>query len=248
MLQPIEHVGTAADACARALRAAIVRGELPAGARLPGERELAASLGVNRGTLRTALRELSQAGLLSVQHGAGYVVRDYRATGGPDLVPALAELARHHGDLHKVARDLLLVRRHLAAALLEALGRRRPSRALLRALEEAVAAFAALAATTPLPSTLLLARADLAVVQALVNVTQSPVLALFVNPIGALLASLPELREAIYRAPAANAAGYAALLEGLRAWPTDLSAALSLLAERDEATLARLGSPQRRPR
>ncbi len=231
---------SASAACASRVRAAILRGELAAGARLPPERELAATFGVNRGTLRSALRELEGAGLLSVQHGSGYSVRDFRVSGGPALVPALADLARESGDLAAVAADLLLVRRALAGALVERLASQRLGRPALRVIEDALAAFAAAAAASPPASPATLAAADLAVVRALVAATDSAVLGLFVNPIASILERVPELRDAVYAEPATNVAAYRAVVDALRAG--DVPAALigGALEARDQATLARL--------
>lgn len=49
-------------------------GELPAGARLPSEAELAESYGVARGTVRRAVHELQTAGHVQAQHGVGRFV------------------------------------------------------------------------------------------------------------------------------------------------------------------------------
>ncbi|HET7010789.1 MAG TPA: GntR family transcriptional regulator [Anaerolineales bacterium] len=61
---------------AEALLGRIERGELVAGARLPPERELSESLGVNRLTLRRALRELEGRGLLRRSPGIGTFVAE----------------------------------------------------------------------------------------------------------------------------------------------------------------------------
>jgi GntR family transcriptional repressor for pyruvate dehydrogenase complex len=45
--------------------------EMQAGAKLPGERELARKLGVSRPSVREALRTLEQMGVLDTRHGAG---------------------------------------------------------------------------------------------------------------------------------------------------------------------------------
>src|SRR5512135_627319 len=119
--EPIAHREPAHQACEHALRRAILRGELAVGERLPPERELAAQFGVSRLTLRAALATLDAAGLISVRHGSGYVVRDFVRDGGPDLLPGLADLASERGDLPPIAADLLRVRRHLAHAALERL-------------------------------------------------------------------------------------------------------------------------------
>lgn len=58
----------------RALRDNIVTGRWPARARLPREPELAAELGVNRGTLRRALSALIASGLLVAVRGRGTFV------------------------------------------------------------------------------------------------------------------------------------------------------------------------------
>ncbi|HSO35136.1 MAG TPA: GntR family transcriptional regulator, partial [Labilithrix sp.] len=112
---------TAAAACTQALRDAILSGELPAGARLPPERELAERYGVTRLTLRSALARLGAEHLLSVRQGSGYTVRDYLRSGGLDLVGALASLAGTPREQLAIVRDLLLVRRQLARAMVERL-------------------------------------------------------------------------------------------------------------------------------
>jgi GntR family transcriptional repressor for pyruvate dehydrogenase complex len=52
----------------------IALGELAPGARLPGERELAASLAVSRGSVRDALGHLQSKSLIERTHGRGTVV------------------------------------------------------------------------------------------------------------------------------------------------------------------------------
>ncbi|MET8153247.1 PLP-dependent aminotransferase family protein [Actinoplanes sp. NPDC049668] len=56
------------------LRAAIAGGSLPAGARLPATRVLAAELGLSRGVVVEAYQRLTDEGLLSGRTGAGTVV------------------------------------------------------------------------------------------------------------------------------------------------------------------------------
>jgi len=58
------------------LRAAIVSGELTAGARLPSEQELMDAHGVARGTIRQAVNLLRGEGLVRTEHGRGTFVRD----------------------------------------------------------------------------------------------------------------------------------------------------------------------------
>ena len=54
----------------------ILRGILRPGERLPSERELAEKLAVSRPSLREALSELQQAGLLTARAGAGIFVAE----------------------------------------------------------------------------------------------------------------------------------------------------------------------------
>lgn len=53
----------------------IAAGRLPDGARLPPEREMAADLGIAVGTLRKALADLAEKGLLERRQGSGNYVR-----------------------------------------------------------------------------------------------------------------------------------------------------------------------------
>lgn len=56
------------------LQAAIVAGTLPAGARVPSVRELAAEAGVNPNTMQRALQDLEGRGLIQTQRTAGRTV------------------------------------------------------------------------------------------------------------------------------------------------------------------------------
>lgn len=69
------------------LRDEILRGDYRPGERLPPERDLAHSLGVNRGSVREALKQLEQMGLVSIRRGEGTTVRH--------LQEASVEVLRH---------------------------------------------------------------------------------------------------------------------------------------------------------
>lgn len=60
-----------APALAHELRAQVIDGRLPVRARVPSERDLAAALGVSRGTVGRAYGELSRTGFLRRAQGAG---------------------------------------------------------------------------------------------------------------------------------------------------------------------------------
>ena len=67
--------GPLARTLAAAVREAVVDGRLPAGTRLPSERELARVLDISRGTVVAALALLRDDGWLHTRHGSGSLVR-----------------------------------------------------------------------------------------------------------------------------------------------------------------------------
>ena len=66
---PLKH-----ERIARVLEDEIRRGSMPHGRRLPGETELATRFSVSRNTVRAALVELGQAGLIATRSGKGSFV------------------------------------------------------------------------------------------------------------------------------------------------------------------------------
>lgn len=83
-------------------------GELPPGAALPAERQLAEALGVSRPTVREAMQRLAHSGLVEVRQGGATVVRDFRRAAGLDLLPRLILRAGHLD--HDVLRSILEAR------------------------------------------------------------------------------------------------------------------------------------------
>lgn len=245
-LQPRE---SAVDACAASVREAILRGELRAGERLPPERELAESLGVSRLTLRAGLGKLASNGLLSVKHGSGYLVQDFHRTGGVELLPGLAALTTRREELATIAADLLRVRRHLAAAVLQQIAEK-PKRGVERRIGVTIDAFEAVVRADA-GDRQRVAAADLDIVAALIAETGSAVMALCLNPVVMVVAEIAPLRDAIYATPDHNVLGWRAL----QAWLAKPSVAtvdriVALLEENDRATVQRLGDarPARRGR
>jgi len=92
------------------LRRQILNGELAAGDRLPGERELAQKYDTNRNTLREAVRRLEQIRLVTVRHGQGVTVTDFRRTGTLELLAPLIETEPDLGELTHIVEDLLPAR------------------------------------------------------------------------------------------------------------------------------------------
>lgn len=236
---------SAVDGCARVLRDTILAGKLLPGDRLPAERELAAQLGVNRTTLRGALGQLEAAGLLSVRQGSGTVVRDWRRAGGPELIADLVRLAGASGP-RRVAGELLVLRRSLAATLLPRVIALASARQLKR-LDAAIEAFERQVEAHARPPAL--AEADLDIVAVLVELAQGEVLGLCANPVLRLLGELPALAEALYRDPESNLRAWQALAALVRARALDqLPDVLEVLRQHDEGTLRRLAPGPRRAR
>jgi DNA-binding FadR family transcriptional regulator len=243
-LAPLAPRASATVAAEQALRRAILDGTLSAGERLPPERELAGTLGISRLTLRAALATLSAAGLLAVRHGSGYVVQDFRETGGSDLLAGLVELAGERGALAASATDLLRVRRHLAAAVLDALAERPPHAAARRSVREAIDRFAEEAQAGAGPDRL--AVSDLAILRALLDATGSAILRACLNPVVAVVNGCAPLRAALYAEPTSNADGWRALAVWLdRPDAAAIPLLLTALAAHDRATIERVRKPRR---
>src|SRR3954470_19282920 len=91
----------------RDLRSQILKGVLKPSERLPGERELAAQYGTNRNTLREAVRKLEQARLVTVRHGQGVTVADFRKTGTLDLLSPFLQASLDGSEIAHVMEDIL---------------------------------------------------------------------------------------------------------------------------------------------
>ena len=112
MLKPVRKQSLS-DAVFAQLRDQIVNGEMPPGSPLPAERVLCEALGVNRGSVREALKRLQQSRLVSVRHGGTSHVLDYRASAGLDLLADLV-LAGHGRFDPRVVRGIVEMRSALA--------------------------------------------------------------------------------------------------------------------------------------
>jgi GntR family transcriptional repressor for pyruvate dehydrogenase complex len=99
-----------ASAIFKELRRRILTNELVPGERLPGERELAAEYRTNRNTLREAVRRLEQARLVTVRHGQGVTVADFRKTGTLELLAPFLENAQDLGASVHLLEDILPAR------------------------------------------------------------------------------------------------------------------------------------------
>lgn len=94
-------------AVTRQIELLILRGILKPGERMPSERELSERLGVSRPSLREAVAELQDKGLLATRAGAGIYVADVL---GSAFSPALVRLFAAHDE---AVMDYLAFRRDM---------------------------------------------------------------------------------------------------------------------------------------
>ena len=108
MIKPVEKQRVAEEIVEQ-LRSLILTGQYAPGDKLPPERELSKSLGVNRASLREALKKLEHLGLVRIRQGDGTRVQNFMETGGIELVQHLLPLAT--AAQPQLIRDLLEFRR-----------------------------------------------------------------------------------------------------------------------------------------
>lgn len=99
----------------RQIQRKILSGDLPEGDKLPPERELAASLQVNRATVREALKKLEILGLIEIRHGDGIYIKNYLESGNLELFKAIVSM--DPGSNIEVLRSLLEIRRILVPVM-----------------------------------------------------------------------------------------------------------------------------------
>jgi GntR family transcriptional repressor for pyruvate dehydrogenase complex len=97
-----------AEAIAEGLRGQILNGKYGPGERLPSERELSMRLGVNRSSVREALKKLEQLGMIAIRRGGGARVVPMEEAGLGVLRHALSakrpdrELVAQWLDVHEL--------------------------------------------------------------------------------------------------------------------------------------------------
>ena len=176
---------------AAAIGARILSRELPEGERLPPELQLARQFGVNRSTLREALRELESRGLLRRRPGSKLM-----SVSRPRQ-QAVAQGVSHALLLHDVTvRDVWEALTILEPPLAQAAARAR-STADLRELEVAAAAYAEAQADADLA-----VQRTAEVFRTIGRAAHNPVLALAQEPLLQLLE--PSLRVMIDKVPQAR--------------------------------------------
>jgi len=134
MLKPVEKQRVAEEIVEQ-LRTLILTGQYAPGSKLPPERELSKRLGVNRASLREALKKLEHLGLVRIRQGDGTRVQNFMETGGIELVQHLLPLAGNGRP--ELVRDMLEFRRIF--------GREVARHAAVRATAESIARLEAVA-------------------------------------------------------------------------------------------------------
>lgn len=109
-LQPLVYERRS-DGVVERLRTLILTGAYPPGSRLPNERELSGALGVNRASVREALKRLEFVELIEVRHGQGSFVRNL---GGSSALQLIGDLLRDRRTITaELLRQILEFRRHM---------------------------------------------------------------------------------------------------------------------------------------
>lgn len=181
-----------AEGIARTLRVKILSGEYGVGDRLPTEQALATEYGVNRATLREAVKKLEMLGLVTVQQRVGIRVRDYLADSGLELLQYLVDTAVETDRLDLTLLENLLEARRFFYAEIARMSARRAS----DDMRTEIAARIAEVTAAEEPQTFLVA--DLAVVTALARASQNVVVLLVFNSIAKLYRDHFDLFTAFY--------------------------------------------------
>lgn len=138
MLKPVEKQRVAEEIVEQ-LRSLILTGQYRVGDKLPPERELAKKLGVNRASLREALKKLEHLGLVRIRQGDGTRVQNFMETAGIELVRHLVPLA---GSIDPaIIRDVLEFRQVIGREVARLAAERRTTNdlAVLREIAERAA-------------------------------------------------------------------------------------------------------------
>lgn len=207
ILKPVEKQRVAEEIVEQ-LRSLILTGQYPPGSKLPPERDLSKRLGVNRASLREALKKLEHLGLVRIRQGDGTRVTNFMETGGIELVQHLLPLAgRNHPEL---IRDMLELRRIF--------GREIARLAAYRASSDGLARLTALAdkadaAETPTA----LFETDFEFYVALTQVAGNTVMGLLINTVREGVRSYMPLLANLTASPEAVRAHHRALIDAVAA-------------------------------
>jgi GntR family transcriptional regulator, transcriptional repressor for pyruvate dehydrogenase complex len=179
------------------LKREILRGALAIDSKLPAERELAVSLGVNRLTLRAALARLEALGFLTTRHGAGTRIANWRERVGLDvLAPLLAAISESPNDYAQLLASLLEVRRLILSEAV-ALAAERATPEDIKAIERELARRKVARLDDPIA----FARADVAFMRLLARASKNVGIELILNTFARFPDEQPALVRLLYTDP-----------------------------------------------
>ena len=99
-----------ADTIFEDLKKKILSDHWKAGDKLPPERDLALEYETNRNTLREAIRKLEQCHLVTVRHGSGVRIENFRKRAHIELIGPFLEHASDNNERLAMLKDLLITR------------------------------------------------------------------------------------------------------------------------------------------
>ena len=207
------------------LISAILDGHFAISSNLPGERDLAAMLGVTRPTLREALQRLARDGWVEIRQGRPTRVRDYWREGN---LGVLGAIARHQENLPASFVPNLLQVRVLLAPTYTRL-------AFERSLPQVVEVLAAQANLADTPEAF--SEYDLRLHSQLTILSGNPVFTLILNGFGDLYLNMARRYFAAPQARAHSRAFYARLLSAAQAKDAALAETITQSVMRDSQTL-----------
>lgn len=218
MLRPVGKQRVAEEIVEQ-LRGLILRGSYAPGDKLPPERKLAQELGVNRASLREAIKALEQMGLVKTRQGDGTRVLDFMQTAGVELVSHL--IPAEGGQANpEVLRDVLEFRR-LFGREVARLAAERATEEDLKRLDEIAARAAGEIGTDEL------LKLDFEFYQVLTQAGRNRVLLLLINTIRAAVSSYADFFAAFNPAAQTVRAHHKAVMVALRARDTAKAAQLA---------------------
>jgi DNA-binding FadR family transcriptional regulator len=225
------------DELVRSVTREILKAPADSATSLPPIRALAEAHGVTVPTAQRAIARLEELGLIDIKHGSGMKVLDPRRHANLAALPYWLDALRSNPkEARRVLSDFLELRAVLAVELLDRIGPRlrtasaKPLHAAIEALDARVQAKAGLD---------LIVEADLQIAHCLLDLAPQVAFAALWSSLAALLDAVPEVARAMYFEPAANVAGWRALIE-LSATSDDLrTQVLPLIREFDALTCDR---------
>lgn len=222
------HTPRPVDLAADGIRDEILSGRIAPGERLPPERKLAETLGINRQTLRAALARLQAEGLVEPRQGSGITVLNWRETAGVSLLPHLVAA----GDL-TLLEPFLRLRRAITAEIVASACKRVTD----QELDELDQMANTLVSETDLDR---LAKGNIAFSRRLVQLTENLPIELLFNTFAAIYASREDLQAAMLRNPDTLRAVFPAIVGLLRQRQPEMARqiVLQVLTSLDENLVA----------